>query len=117
MSILKPLHAQWITDLYNYLTLSEGREIISNGWKAEFIEEVLIKGKKELDPLDPFASIDPLSEEVDSIDFAVTLNTEVYYFFVSKNYYDDDDLEDDDDTWVGKNEEPINNIFDLMDDM
>ena len=57
-----------------YLTSSEGREITSNGWKAAFIEEALIKGTKGLDPLDPFALIDPLSEEVDSINFAVTLN-------------------------------------------
>ena len=68
--------------------------------------------------MDPFVSIDPLSEEVDSIDFAVTRITEVYSFFVSKN--DDDDWEDDDDDddiWVSENEEPINNIFDLMDGM
>ena len=75
MSILKPLHAQWIIDSYNYFTSSERREITSNGWKAAFIEEALIKGTKGLDLLDHFASIDPLSEEVDSIDFAVTLNT------------------------------------------
>ena len=58
---------------------------------------------KGLDPLDPFASI-TLYEEIGSIDFAVTLNTEVYSFFVS-NSEDDDDSEDadDDDTWVNKN--------------
>ena len=48
--------------LYNYLTTSEGREITSNGWKASFIEKALTKGTKGLDPLDPLASIDPLSE-------------------------------------------------------
>ena len=33
MPILKPLHAQWIIDLYNYLTSSEEREITSTGCK------------------------------------------------------------------------------------
>ena len=48
--------------------------------------------------------------------FAVTLNTEVDSFFVSKNDDDDDSEDDDDDIWVDENEEPINNIFDLIDD-
>ena len=77
----------------------------------------MIKGKETRSPKDPFASIDPLSEEVDSVDFAVTLNIEVDSFLVSK--IDDDDVSKDydDDTWVDENEEPINNIFNLMDDM
>ena len=57
MSVLKPLHAHWIIDLYNYLTTSEGKEIIANGWKAEYITEALEKGKRGLEPLDPFALI------------------------------------------------------------
>ena len=54
--------------------------------------------------MDPFASI-TLYEEIGSIDFAVTLNTEVYSFFVSNSEDDDDseDADDDDDTWVNKN--------------
>ena len=116
MAILKLLHAQWTIDLFNYLTLSE-REITTNGWKAAFIKEALIKGTKELDPLNAFALMDVLSEEVDSINFAVTLNTQVDSFFVSKNDDDDDLEDDDDDTWVGENEEPINNTFDVMDEM
>ena len=102
MSILECLHAQWIIELYNYFTQSEGREITSNGEQKN-------KGTRHFDSL---ASIDPLSEEVDSIDFAVTLNTEIDSSFVPKNHDKDDD-----DTWVNENEEPINNIFDLMDDM
>ena len=33
------------------------------------------------------------------------------------NILPNDDDDDDDDTWVNENEEPINNIFDLMDNM
>lgn len=68
--------------------------------------------------MNPFESIDPLSEEVNSIAFAVTLNTEVNSFFVSKNDHDDDSEEGDDEPWVNENEEPENEeLFDLMDDM
>ena len=67
--------------------------------------------------MNPFASIDPLSEKVNSIVFAVILNTEVDSVFVSKNDHDDDSEDGDDETWVNENEERINNIFDLMDDM
>ena len=38
MSILKLLHAQWIIDIYNYLTSFERREITSNGLKVAFIK-------------------------------------------------------------------------------
>ena len=51
MSVLKPLHAIWINDLYNYFTAPEGKEVIANGWKAAYITEALKEGKQELDPL------------------------------------------------------------------
>ena len=35
------------------------------------------------------------------------------FFFLSKNDDDDNSEDDDNDKWVHKNEEPINNIFDL----
>ena len=64
--------------------------------------------------MDPFASINPLSEEVDSTNVTVSLNTEVNSFFISKNN-DDDNLMmidgDNDDTGVNEIQEPINNIF------
>ena len=71
MSVLKPLQAQWIIDLYNYFTSADGRNIISNGWKAAFIMEALSKGTNGLEPLDPFASIDPLSEDSESMEIVV----------------------------------------------
>ena len=114
MSVLKPVHASWINDLYNYFTGPEGKEIIINGWKAAYITEALKKGKQGLDPLDPFASIDPLSDESEPIDFAVQSNEEVDHFFPSAYQHDD---EDDDDEWLDENGEPIQNIFELINDM
>ena len=31
MSVLKPAHANWIIDLYNYFTPPKGKKIIANG--------------------------------------------------------------------------------------
>ena len=33
MSILKHLHAKWLTSFYNYMTTMKGQGVISNGWK------------------------------------------------------------------------------------
>ena len=60
LTTLKPLHASWVGDLYDYLTLSKGEVKIKNGWKRAGITEAIEKGFPELPPLDPFQSIDPL---------------------------------------------------------
>ena len=31
---MKPMHTQWIIELYNELTSSSGREVVVDGWKA-----------------------------------------------------------------------------------
>ena len=54
LSVLKPLHANWIIDLFNYFTSEKGREIISTGWKAAFITEAISTGSHGLESLDPF---------------------------------------------------------------
>ena len=51
LSVLKTLHGEWIKELYNYMTSDESRGIISNGWKAAFITEAILKDKKGLEPL------------------------------------------------------------------
>ena len=58
-------------------------------------------------PLHPF----PLSDESEPIDFAVQRNNEVDHFFASAYQHDD---EDDDDEWLDEIEEPIQNIFELI---
>ena len=42
------------------MTSENGREIISNRWKAAFITEAIEKGIKDRKPLDPFITVDPL---------------------------------------------------------
>ena len=64
-STLKPLHASWVCDLYDYLTSSKGEVIIKNGWERAGIIEAIEKGLSELPPLGPFQSIDPLVDQAD----------------------------------------------------
>ena len=54
LSSLKPWHAHWIKEFYDYLTSENGGEIISNEWKAAFSTEAIEKGTEALEHLDPF---------------------------------------------------------------
>ena len=56
LSVLKPLHAQWLVDVYNYFSTEEGREIILKGWKKAGIQAV-IDGSVVLPPENPFQDI------------------------------------------------------------
>ena len=60
LTILKPLHARWLVDLYDYRTSSKGSETVNNGCQFSGITGAIVKGTNELDSLDPFASVDPL---------------------------------------------------------
>ena len=60
LSILKPLHAKWILELYDYVISEKGCGVIANGWKAARITEMVGGGSQKLESLDPFAVLDPL---------------------------------------------------------
>ena len=60
---LKPLHAEWLVELFNHMTTSQGKEIIMSGWKASGIIEAIKKGTVRLPNLDPFNDLDPLLTE------------------------------------------------------
>ena len=70
LSIVKPLHAKQLTEMYNHMTSSEGRDVCLKGWKVAGILDATEKGLDGLQNLDPFHDIDPLAtsdslEEVD----------------------------------------------------
>ena len=109
---MKPLHAEWIKELYNYMTSEEGRGIISNGWKAAFITEAILKGKKGLEPPDPFFTVDPLLNDDDQINEKVQSNQDNAGFFAMRF---EDEGDNDDDDWEFEGEE-VNNIFDIIND-
>ena len=70
LSIVKPLHAKWLIEMYNHMTSSEGRDVCLKGWKVTGILDAAEKGLDGLANLDPFHDINPLAtsdslEEVD----------------------------------------------------
>ena len=56
LSVLKPLHAQWLVNLYNYFTSPDGVKVISCGWKKAEITG-LLDSTTILPPEDPFYSL------------------------------------------------------------
>ena len=61
LSILKPLHAKWLTDLYNYMTSPDGQAVSLKRWGVAGITEAVQKDLNGLPSLDLFHDIDPLS--------------------------------------------------------
>ena len=51
---LKPIHANWMVGMYNFLTGEEGRAIILNGWKKAGIPG-MVQQTDILPPKDSFA--------------------------------------------------------------
>uniref|UniRef100_A0A1X7USG5 DDE-1 domain-containing protein n=1 Tax=Amphimedon queenslandica TaxID=400682 RepID=A0A1X7USG5_AMPQE len=56
LSTIKPLHAQWLINFYNFFTTTEGHAITLNGWKKAGIS-TLLDGTTTLGPDDPFKAI------------------------------------------------------------
>ena len=44
LSIVKPLHAKWLTEIYNHTNSSEGRGVCLKGWKVSLIFDTVEKG-------------------------------------------------------------------------
>ena len=59
---MKPLHAGWIVEFYNFMKTAQGKEIIDNGWKAAGIADAVRLGLSKLPRIDPFNDIDPILE-------------------------------------------------------
>ena len=71
LSVLKTLHVKWLTDTFNFMTSQARSEVISKGWKEAGITEVLSKGLSGLESLDPFESVDPFVELINSNSWSV----------------------------------------------
>ena len=118
LSILKPLHAKWITELYNYLTSAEMKGIILDGWRRAGILDAVENGEKHLPPLDPFHDIDPM------LDIPIVLEPEELdeRMFCSKyaNMEIQGNLSDSDSEWEDEEGNLVNELHvidDEVDDM
>lgn len=49
LTVLKPLHAQWLVDMYNHFSTAIGKEMILKGWKRAEVQGV-IDGSVTLPP-------------------------------------------------------------------
>ena len=113
LTMLKPLHAEWLTELYNHMTKLEGKEVIVNGWKAAGIWQAIKDGANQLESIDPFSDLDALLPQVS--DAAISLDViqeEEKQAFLDQNE-DDDESEDDEFFLPGDDDR---NIFDLFDE-
>ena len=64
LSVLKLLHAKWLIELYNHVSIDEGKEIVSNGWKKAGIFDTIKLGLSGLSSLNPFADTWPQIESL-----------------------------------------------------
>ena len=55
--IMKPLHAKWLSEFYNYINSSDGQELTRNGWLRAGITDTIKIGSSKLTSLDPFLDI------------------------------------------------------------
>ena len=55
LSVIKPLHVQWLVNIYTFFT-SSGRDTIRRGWKKAGISG-LLDGTTVLPPEDPYEAI------------------------------------------------------------
>ena len=42
LTVIKPLHAQWLVSMYDHLTGQRGKEVILKGWKRAGISGLLL---------------------------------------------------------------------------
>ena len=114
---LKPLHAAWVVDLYNNITLAEGKEIDINGWKSAAIYDALKHDSKKLPTMDPSHDIDPLmgnnpTTVETNLNAVGHLDQEQLDSFCSKRD-NDEDHEDKEEIW--EPEDGHTNVFDVFD--
>ena len=56
--VLKPLHASWLIELFDHMTLPAGKAISLKGWEVAGITNAIKKGTSWLPSLDPLHDID-----------------------------------------------------------
>ena len=115
---LKPLHAEWLAELYNQMTTKEGKDIIMSGWKSAGIPQAIRTNSVNLESLDPFSDIDPLRSQVtyeNNINIA-EINEEEREAFVNPafDFYENESDSDED---IYAPEDDHRNVFDIFEDI
>ena len=118
LSLLKPLHAGWMVDLYNHMT-GEAKKIIDSGWTSSGIKDAIRLGLNALPSIDPFNDIAPMMVEPNENPVLhnpaiCNLTPEFKSIGYSKDDDDDGDESDEEDVWGPPDDD--GNIFDLVND-
>ena len=119
LSLLKPLHADWITDLYNYMTSEAAKKIIERGWVSAGIRDAKRLGLSKLPSIDPFQEIAPMMEvNVCEPDHRLICNLSEEEKAVGYSRANETDDEDDMECWVPsvKEDRGAFKIFEDFDD-
>ena len=98
LSIVKPLHAKWLIEMYNQMTSSEGRDVCLKDWKVAGISDAAEKDLDGLPNLDPFHDIDPLATS-DSLEEADDNESETernMYISLFVDHNEESEYEDED---------------------
>ena len=53
LTVMKPLHARWLIELYDIMTSEQGKDVIISGWEVSGISETIKIGLSKLPILDP----------------------------------------------------------------
>lgn len=62
LTVIKPLHAQWLVNMYNFFTTKKGMDIVIKGWRKAGISG-LLDGSTTLPPVDPFEDLPPVNTD------------------------------------------------------
>ena len=109
LSIIKPLHAKLMTEVYNEMTSAERKEIYLKGWEVSGIKGAAELGVTKLLNLEPFDDIDPMLEE-DCNEIPVTDSSAILQAvsYIPSDHEigsgddddDDDEEEEEDEEWI-----------------
>ena len=87
LTTMKPLHANWLIDLYNELTSPRAKDVIIGGWEKRGIWD----GSRGLPSIDPFKEIVPMdSDYIVQIDIDPVAKNNEYDFTTEKEICDTD---------------------------
>lgn len=114
LSIVKPLHAKWLIEMYNEMTTDVGRDVCLKGWQVAGIKSAVESGLSSLPVLDPFEEIDPMEGVNTELQTAALHDIQEGVKYVSQTANDNDDNSDEE--WIDPNNPDDGNIFDTFDD-
>ena len=116
LTTMKPLHANWLIDIYNDLSSAEGKKVILGGWKGSGITAALEKGLSGFtgEHMDPFYDLDPYDQgDVPFTSGGPTSSDE--YVNNEDNGLVDDDAEDNEQYLPGVNVDDDSDDSDIED--